>query len=39
MPATTRTEHDLPGDREAPADACHGGRTPRAVENFPIITG
>ncbi|AWB07347.1 aspartate ammonia-lyase (plasmid) [Azospirillum humicireducens] len=36
MPATTRTEHDLLGDREIPADAYFGVHTLRAVENFPI---
>ncbi|PWC47524.1 aspartate ammonia-lyase [Azospirillum sp. TSA6c] len=36
MPATTRTEHDLLGDREIPADAYYGVHTLRAVENFPI---
>ncbi|WP_376964699.1 aspartate ammonia-lyase [Azospirillum sp. A26] len=36
MPATTRTEHDLLGDREVPADAYYGVHTLRAVENFPI---
>lgn len=32
----TRTEHDLLGDREVPADARYGIQTLRAVENFPI---
>ena len=32
----TRTEHDLLGDREVPADALYGVQTLRAVENFPI---
>ncbi len=32
----TRTEHDLLGDREIPADARYGIQTLRAVENFPI---
>src|SRR4051794_17183793 len=32
----TRTEHDLLGDREVPADACYGIHTLRAVENFPV---
>ncbi|BAI75181.1 aspartate ammonia-lyase (plasmid) [Azospirillum sp. B510] len=36
MAATTRTEHDLLGDREVPADAYYGVHTLRAVENFPI---
>ncbi len=34
--APTRTEHDLLGDREVPADAYYGVHTLRAVENFPI---
>ncbi|MFG2819961.1 aspartate ammonia-lyase [Kitasatospora sp. NPDC048365] len=34
--ATTRTEHDLLGDREVPSDAYYGVHTLRAVENFPI---
>ena len=33
---TTRTEHDLLGDREVPAEAYWGVHTLRAVENFPI---
>ncbi|PEG40949.1 aspartate ammonia-lyase [Mycolicibacterium agri] len=32
----TRTEHDLLGDREVPADAYYGVHTARAVDNFPI---
>ena len=32
----TRTEHDLLGDREVPADAYWGIHTLRAKENFPI---
>ncbi len=32
----TRTEHDLLGDREVPADAYYGVHTLRALENFPI---
>jgi aspartate ammonia-lyase len=32
----TRTEHDMLGDREVPADARYGIQTLRAVENFPI---
>ncbi len=32
----TRTEHDLLGEREVPADALYGVQTLRAVENFPI---
>jgi aspartate ammonia-lyase len=35
-PGTTRTEHDLLGEREVPADAMYGVQTLRAVENFPI---
>ncbi len=35
MPAT-RTEHDLLGEREIPADAYWGIHTLRALENFPI---
>lgn len=31
-----RTEHDLLGDREVPAQAYYGVHTLRAVENFPI---
>jgi aspartate ammonia-lyase len=31
-----RTEHDLLGEREVPADAYYGVHTLRAVENFPI---
>lgn len=32
----TRTEHDLLGDLEVPADAYYGVHTARALENFPI---
>ncbi|MDZ5457627.1 aspartate ammonia-lyase [Azohydromonas lata] len=32
----TRTEHDLLGGREVPAQAYYGVHTLRAVENFPI---
>jgi aspartate ammonia-lyase len=32
----TRTERDLLGEREVPADARYGIQTLRAVENFPI---
>lgn len=32
----TRTETDLLGDREVPADAYYGVHTLRAMENFPI---
>ena len=35
-PGRTRTEHDLLGEREVPADALYGVQTLRAVENFPI---
>ncbi len=35
-PAATRTEHDLLGDREVPADVYYGVHTLRALENFPI---
>ncbi len=31
-----RTEHDLLGDREVPADVYYGVHTARALENFPI---
>jgi aspartate ammonia-lyase len=31
-----RTEHDLLGDREVPAEAYYGVHTLRATENFPI---
>ncbi|UXU85925.1 aspartate ammonia-lyase [Burkholderia sp. S-53] len=31
-----RTEHDLLGDRDVPADAYYGVHTLRALENFPI---
>ena len=36
MNRTTRTEHDLLGDRAVPADAYYGIHTLRALENFPI---
>ncbi len=37
MAATkTRTEHDLIGDKEVPADAYYGVQTARALENFRI---
>ncbi|MFJ6719235.1 MULTISPECIES: aspartate ammonia-lyase [unclassified Streptomyces] len=36
MTAATRSEHDLLGDREVPADAYWGVHTLRATENFPI---
>jgi aspartate ammonia-lyase len=32
----TRTEHDLLGDLEVPADAYYGVQTARAIENFKI---
>ena len=35
-PSNTRTEHDLLGDREIPAEAYWGVHTLRAVENFPV---
>lgn len=31
-----RSEHDLLGDRDVPADAYWGVHTLRAIENFPI---
>jgi aspartate ammonia-lyase len=34
--ANTRTEHDLLGDLEVPADAYYGVQTARALENFKI---
>ncbi|MFE5794979.1 aspartate ammonia-lyase [Streptomyces sp. NPDC056503] len=34
--AATRTEHDLLGHRDVPADAYWGVHTLRALENFPI---
>ncbi|MGW2994398.1 lyase family protein, partial [Streptomyces sp. NPDC001193] len=36
MTASSRTEHDLLGDRDVPADAYWGVHTLRATENFPI---
>ncbi len=36
MTAVTRSEHDLLGDRDVPADAYWGVHTLRATENFPI---
>ncbi|TKV61597.1 aspartate ammonia-lyase [Nakamurella flava] len=33
---TTRSEHDLLGDLEVPAEAYYGVHTARAVDNFPI---
>jgi aspartate ammonia-lyase len=35
-PARTRTEHDLLGQRQVPADGYYGVHTLRALENFPI---
>src|SRR3982751_4004050 len=32
----TRTEHDLLGDKQVPADAYYGVQTARALENFQI---
>lgn len=36
MTNDTRSEHDLLGNRDVPADAYYGVHTLRAVENFPI---
>ena len=37
MPApSTRTEHDLLGDKAVPSDAYYGVQTARALENFNI---
>ena len=36
MKTPARTEHDLLGDREVPAEAYYGIHTLRALENFPI---
>jgi aspartate ammonia-lyase len=36
MTLDSRSEHDLLGDRDVPADAYYGVHTLRAVENFPI---
>ena len=36
MKKTTRTEHDLLGYKEVPAEAYYGIHSLRAVENFPI---
>ena len=33
---STRTEHDLLGDKQVPADAYYGVQTARALENFQI---
>src|SRR6187397_2767938 len=35
-PAATRTEHDLLGEKQVPADAYYGVQTARALENFQI---
>jgi len=35
-PHTTRTEHDLLGSKDVPADAYYGVQTARALENFHI---
>ena len=35
-PAATRTEHDLLGKKQVPADAFYGVQTARALENFQI---
>lgn len=32
----TRTEHDLLGDKQIPAEAYYGVQTARALENFPV---
>src|SRR5262245_54300644 len=34
--AQSRTERDLLGEKEVPADAYYGVQTARAIENFPI---
>lgn len=36
LTTSSRTEHDLLGDRDVPADAYWGVHTLRATENFPI---
>jgi len=36
MSHPSRSEHDLVGDREVPAEAYYGVHTLRALENFPI---
>jgi len=36
MTVVIRSEHDLLGDRDVPADALYGVQTLRALENFPI---
>jgi len=35
-PAATRTEHDLLGEKQVPADAYYGVQTARALENFQL---
>ncbi|NNJ70115.1 MAG: aspartate ammonia-lyase, partial [Kiritimatiellales bacterium] len=35
----TRTEKDLLGEMQIPADAAHGIHTARALENFPLPGG
>jgi len=35
-PAATRTEHDLLGEKQIPADAYYGIQTARALENFQL---
>src|SRR6187397_1968434 len=35
-PAATRTEHDLLGEKQIPADAYYGVQTARALENFQL---
>ena len=34
--SATRTEHDLLGEKQVPADALYGVQTARALENFQI---
>ncbi len=36
--ATYRTEHDLLGTRDIPAEALHGIYTERALEKFPFAS-
>jgi aspartate ammonia-lyase len=33
---TTRTEHDMLGEKELPSDALYGIHTARAMENFSL---
>ncbi len=35
-PAATRTEHDLLGEKQVPADAYYGVQTMRGIENFQL---